>query len=70
MNKNESPSIMSAMNSFIDDYLTDPSGAISAARELAHSKTWYDEFDESHIYEEVASPEFHLYVTILPLQSR
>lgn len=52
---------MTAMRNFIEDYLADPAQAISAARERACQKFWYDEFDEEQIYKEIASPEFHLY---------
>lgn len=53
------------MNNFIEDYLSDPTQAISAARERAHLKFWYDEFDEEKIYNEISSPEFHLYEAVV-----
>lgn len=59
------PLIMTAMNTFIEDYLRDPSSAISAACERAHSRNWYDEIGDDHIYKELASPEFHLYETVV-----
>ena len=49
------------MCTFIEDYLDNPAKAISAARERACRKFWYDVFDEEQIYKELASPEFHLY---------
>ena len=52
---------MTAMSNFIEDYLVDPSQAISAARQSAYNRFWYDEFDEEKTYEEIASPEFRLY---------
>lgn len=52
---------MTAMSNFIEDYLVDPSQAVSAARQSAYTRFWYDEFDEEKIYEEIASPEFRLY---------
>ena len=56
---------MTAMSNFIEDYLSDPAQAISTARERAHLKFWYDEFDDEMIYSEIASPEFHLYEEII-----
>ena len=56
---------MTAMNNFIEDYLSDPAQAISAARERAYLKFWYDEFDEEQIYKEISSPEFHLYEAVV-----
>lgn len=52
---------MTAMCTFIEDYLDNPAQAISAARERTCRKFWYDVFDEEQIYNELASPEFHLY---------
>lgn len=52
---------MTAMCTFIEDYLDIPAKAISAARERTCRKFWYDVFDEEQIYKELASPEFHLY---------
>ena len=53
---------MTAMSSnFIEDYLQNPSLAISSARERAGRKSGFDSFDEQQIYNEIASPEFHLY---------
>jgi hypothetical protein len=56
---------MTAMSNFIEDYLSDPAQAISTARERAHLKFWYDEFDEEKIYNEISSPEFHLYEAVV-----
>lgn len=56
---------MTAMSTFIEDYLSDPAGAISAARERVQSRNWSDAFDENQIYEEIASPEFHLYEAVV-----
>ena len=53
------------MSTFIEDYLSDPSGAISAARQRAQSRNWFDGFDDNQIYEEIASPEFHLYEAVV-----
>ena len=49
------------MSNFIEDYLQNPSQAISSARERAESRFKFDSFDEEMIYKEMASPEFHLY---------
>lgn len=53
------------MCNFIEDYLSDPSGAIAAARERANGKSWSDLIDERIIYREIASPEFRLYEEII-----
>ena len=52
---------MTAMSNFIEDYLQNPSQAISTARERADRKFRFDSFDQQQIYNEIASPEFHLY---------
>ena len=49
------------MSNFIEDYLQNPSQAISTARERADRKFRFDSFDQQQIYNEIASPEFHLY---------
>ena len=48
------------MKSFIEDYLQDPSKAISEAR-MCTELSWYDNIDEDMIYAQIASPEFRLY---------
>ena len=53
------------MSNFIEDYLQNPSQAISSARERAESRFKFDSFDEEMIYKEMASPEFHLYEAML-----
>ena len=53
------------MCTFIEDYLRDPAGAISAVRERVQSMNWLDRLDENQIYEDIASPEFHLYETVV-----
>ena len=49
------------MSNFIEDYLQNPSQAISTARERADRKFRFDSFGQQQIYNEIASPEFHLY---------
>mgnify|MGYP006394622585 CR=1 FL=1 len=56
---------MTAMRNFIEGYLADPAQAISEARLGARQRFWYDEFDDEMIYNEIASPEFHLYEEII-----
>lgn len=56
---------MTAMSTFIEDYLQNPSQAISSARERAETRFKFDSFDEEMIYKEMASPEFHLYEAVL-----
>lgn len=49
------------MSNFIEDYLQNPSQAISSARERADRRFKFDSLDQQRIYKEIASPEFHLY---------
>ena len=49
------------MRTFIETYLADPSKAVDEARQRLDTEAWIDDFDEDRIYEEIASPEFHLY---------
>ena len=56
---------MTAMATFIEDYLSDPASAISAARERANSRNWFEGVPEDLIYEEIASSEFHLYEAVI-----
>lgn len=48
------------MRNFIEDFLSDPSKAVSDARLDLCSKPWYAQFDDDQIYKEMASPEFRL----------
>lgn len=56
---------MTAIHNFIEGYLSDPAQAVSDARNEADQRFWYDEFDDEMIYNEIASPEFHLYEEII-----
>ena len=56
---------MTAIHDFIEGYLSDPAQAVSDARNEADQRFWYDEFDDEMIYNEIASPEFHLYEEII-----
>lgn len=53
------------MNNFIEDYLYNPTQAISAARERAAIRFRSVQYDEEQIYNEVASPEFRLYEAVV-----
>ena len=53
------------MNNFIEDYLYNPTQAISAARERAAIRFRSVQYDEEQIYKEVASPEFRLYEAMI-----
>lgn len=57
------------MRNFIEDFLSDPSQAVSSARLDLSGKPWYAQFDDDEIYKEMASPEFRLYeeITTAPL---
>ena len=48
------------MKTFIEDYLQNPSQAISNAQSSS-SATWTDNIDDEVIYSQIASPEFALY---------
>ena len=52
---------MTAMRTFIEDYLSDP----SKARERASIRFANETFDEERIYEEISSPEFRLYEEVV-----
>ncbi len=53
------------MNNFIEDYLYNPTQAISAARERAAIRFRSVQYDEEQIYNEMASPEFRLYEAVV-----
>ncbi len=53
------------MRTFIDDYLQNPSQAISDARKRAYSRFSGIDFPEDKIYAELSSPEFRLYEDII-----
>lgn len=50
------------MNTFIEDYLVDPSQAIAT---VSASLNLMDNIDEDIIYDQLASPEFRLYEEII-----
>ncbi len=52
---------MTAMHTFIYDYLQNPSQAIDDARRRAHRKFMNLDCPEEKIYAELSSPEFRLY---------
>ena len=53
------------MRDFIEDYLIDPSGAISAAVSESSFEDFGKDFDEDSIYDQISSGEFRLYEEIL-----
>lgn len=53
------------MNSFVADYLKDPSLAISGAQASCRQTMWLDNIDEDEIYRQLASGEFRLYEEIV-----
>lgn len=57
--------IPSVMCNFIQDYLTDPSSAVSTAMESANRMQWCVNIDENEIYSQISSPEFRLYEHIV-----
>lgn len=48
-------------HNFIEDYLQNPSHAVSAACAALSSSDWCGNVDEETIYSQLASPEFRLY---------
>ena len=50
------------MNTFIEDYLLDPSQAIA---KVSASLDLNESFDDDMIYKQLASPEFRLYEEII-----
>ncbi len=53
------------MCNFIQDYLDNPSQAISAALAEADSLEWLDNVDDDIICSQISSPEFRLYENII-----
>lgn len=56
---------MTAMCTFIDDYLKDPSKAILTARQNAERRFCDIDCPEETIYSQLSSPEFRLYEEVL-----
>ncbi len=52
---------MTAMRTFLYDYLQNPSQAISDTCQRARYKFLDEDFDDDKIYAELSSPEFRLY---------
>ena len=53
------------MRNFIEDYLIDPSAAISAAINESSFENFGKDFDADSIYDQISSGEFRLYEEIL-----
>ena len=53
------------MNTFIEDYLQNPSQAIANAQQIANTTLWADAIDEELIYSQICSPDFRLYEVII-----
>lgn len=49
------------MCDFIEDYLRNPSAAISEALRRVREMNGSARFDDQLVYRQIASPEFHLY---------
>ena len=65
VSKSPTPLNPFAMTTFIEDYLNDPSQAISSARTRLPETNWYDTIDDESIYSQLASGEFRLYEEIV-----
>lgn len=61
MNKLNSP----VMNSFIEDYLSDPASAVASAVKRSNDLSWANEIDDSIVYDALSSGQFRLYETIV-----
>ena len=53
------------MSNFIEDYLRNPSQAISAASDALKWMDRFDLIDDDKIYQEISTPEFRLYEEII-----
>ena len=53
------------MGTFIEDYLQDPSKAISSALELINKTNWSEQVDDDAIYAQLVTGEFQLYEEIV-----
>ena len=53
------------MGTFIEEYLQDPSRAISSALEQLTKTNKFDQVDDESIYQELATGEFRLYEEII-----
>ncbi len=56
---------LTAMNTFIYDYLQNPSQAIAEAHRKAQVKFFPETLPEDAIYAQLSSPEFRLYEEII-----
>ncbi len=56
---------MTAMNTFINAYLQNPSQAIAEARQQAQTRFFPETISEDLIYAQLASPEYHLYEELI-----
>ncbi len=59
------PENMTAMRTFLYDYLQDPAQAIADACQRAGYKLCSEDFHDDKIYAELSSPEFRLYEEIV-----
>jgi len=57
--------INDVMYNFIEDYLKDPSAAVSNARNHINSFNDSSSFSDDHVYSEISTPEFRLYSEIV-----
>ena len=53
------------MGTFIEEYLQDPSRAISSALEQLNGTNRFEQIDDDSIYDQLASGEFKLYEEII-----
>lgn len=53
------------MNSFIEDYLQNPTSATASAQERSKGLSWASDIDDEMIYETLASGHFRLYEAII-----
>lgn len=55
----------SKMGTFIEDYLQNPSQAISSALKQINKTNWSEQVDDDAIYAQLATGEFRLYEEIV-----
>ncbi len=53
------------MNSFIEDYLNNPTAAVASAQERSNTLSWASEIDDDMIYDALAFGQFRLYEAMI-----
>lgn len=53
------------MNSFIEDYLSNPTSAVFSSQKRAQELSWISDVDDEMVYKALASGQFRLYEEIV-----